>query len=404
MRRGLGLVVVVALLAGACGDGPDAVGGDPAGQGGGGVEVAEAAVGVLGDDVTAATGVVFALDRGYSLAQVVDAILGSQLEASGLIVVGDRAAAPDGPAFDVIMDKDSVGALVMVLALGPTSGGALTVAEFTGYLEGFQSWARTQVDEQRQRELEAAEEWARQEEEAAAAAAARQAERLERFETMWATFTILNLSDRGYSAEQIITAIVLGLVQCSEIPMLLEEFRCDIPGERPADAERGVLASAEPGSADSEAPLATTTTGPAVEEDPYEPFEGVYEAVPAPVLIEAFQQTMDEGEVTVVISGGEYTLSMRVVITSDHGRCTDVATTEYNASGVRFERGTYISFNGDLIRHGVLTCPDRGPESETVIREDMGATVWIDEDRDLSVHLPGGMGRDLPLPFVAAVE
>lgn len=390
MRRLLVMALVGGVVAAGCGGGTtdappgttsvrafDSVASPPA------LVVAEAAVEHFGDDLTAALAILLALDRGYDVAQIVEAIASGTLTAAGGVVVDGTVVAPAGTAADLIADKgpaDATASSATVLAMDFLAGAAVTVEELQGYLgmfDGFVTEALTEPPSASTQQAPDAE--------------------VERNRNVAMTLTLLDLADVGFTAEQIIQSVIFGEIECAwvkddfEVRMSIQMglFSCAVGAQQPQGSAHGVLARPEPTDDDQVEPV--------VEPGDPDIVDGVYETMPTPNLIEAFQQELVEGQVTLVVSGGEYRLTMRAVVTSVHGRCTAVSTAEYDAPGVRFPRTNYISFHGDFTRTEV-DCP-RG-EVKVTTNEDFGATVWIGEEGTLTVHLPGGFGRDLPLTFV----
>lgn len=349
-RRVLGLAAALLLVVAACGgDTPTPRAGGP-GSAPTALEAAEAAVASLGDDLTAASAVVLALDRGYTLVQVVDAIMGRDLRDTGVVVRSGAVVEPEGTASDVIVDKSPPQASgTFVLAVGVVAGGpAVTEEEFIGHLIAFSLGLEDEFERQRVE----AEERARQEQEEAAARAAEEAERLERLRTAAVTLTMLDLSARGYSAEQIIFALVLGLVQCDAVPVPLPDWRCDIVGETPAEDEAGVFASEQAFS-----PVATVPpAGPSVVAD------GYYRATFEPDYGDF--ATIDSARVSMIVSEGRYALNVNVdyttVWTSADGSlsCTNWHEVSYSAEGDGSD--TSIFFTGRMTNDYTSTCEEGG--------------------------------------------
>lgn len=331
------------LVAAACGEGTSRPG---AGEVPTALEVAEQAVALLGDDATAGLAILVALDRGYTFAQVVDAVLSGSLLASGVVFDGE-VVSPAGVASDLIVDKgpleaeaSAAGVVFIALASGPS----ISMGEL----------------EQLVREMTLPE---------------------QAVATLW----LLSLGEAGYSAEQIILGLVFGDVVCVSRPGAPD---CRITGEDPEHPPaEGVLALPE-----------------AVEEDAPEPTEPGQLADGNYFSGDEFRPdygddvTIDFAEVVLEIADGRYTLWVTVEYTrpwsSADGSfsCTTLHDEAFQGQGA--DSGSSIRFEGRMENFYDESCSTpTGPTHDSGLfssSDNWTVTVHLTEDRYLQGTYQGG--------------
>jgi hypothetical protein len=215
------------------------------------VEFAHAAVDLFdGEGVDAALAILVALDRGYSLAQVVEAVFDGSLAADGIVMRGGSIVDPDGEPAGLI--------------LGFGDHAAFAFGEILG-------WTFQEIREEIESIIE------RQEiADAHARATAERAAVEEDAREATTILVIATLAEMGYSAEQIVFAVVFDEWQCDPEQWALEvllaygrsdptSHRCGIPGEDPAFERQGVLDvgdGSDPGAPDEGTTGGGGETGP----------------------------------------------------------------------------------------------------------------------------------------------